>query len=92
MRRRLRKETFDQPVALVTKNGGSSVPVTSSSQTATTTFINEVGKETKATTYSEQSTGTTDFLLGMSNGHTNGLLTNGATDPSELRLLHHEHH
>jgi len=87
--------------AMVNKNGG--IPVTSSSQTATTTFINEPGKETKINTYTEQgktSTTNGDFVLGMptvGNGHsgssgTNGLLANGSADPSELRLLQHEHH
>ena len=88
-------------VGLVEKNGG--IPVTTSSQTATTTFINEPGKEMKINTYSEQgktSTGNGDFVVGMpnlTNGHTgssgvNGLLANGNADPSELRLLQHEHH
>lgn len=83
------------------KNGG--IPVTTSSQTATTTFINEPGKETKINTFSEHgktSTTTGDFVVGMpnlTNGHTglsgtNGLLANGSADPSELRLLQHEHH
>ncbi|UJR21527.1 hypothetical protein I4U23_024612 [Adineta vaga] len=76
------------PVALVDKNGALGIPVTSSSQTATTTFINEAGKETKISTYTEQGTGSTG------NGHTgtNGLMANGNADPSELRLLSHEHH
>jgi len=63
--------------------------------------MNQVKK--KVTTYSEQATGPVpsgDFVLGMpsvGNGHTtpshtNGLLANGNTDPSELRLLQHEHH
>jgi hypothetical protein len=90
-------------VALVDKNGGSSIPVTSSSQTATTTFINEPGKITKISTYNEKGSNTTatgDFVGGMptiGNGNTgssgtNGLLANSSTDPSELRLLQHEHH
>ncbi|CAF1452247.1 unnamed protein product [Adineta ricciae] len=89
-RRRYYSELPDSPtpVALVEKNG---VTVTSSSQTATTTFINENGKETKISTYSEQGSNPTG------NGHagsssTNGLLSNGNADPSELRLLSHEHH
>ena len=65
---------------------------------ATTTFINEPGKETKVMTTG--TTGTNDFIVGMNNvgnGHTglsgtNGLLANGSADPSELRLLQHEHH
>ena len=87
-------------VGLVEKKG---IPVTTSSQTATTTFINDAGKETKINTYTEQgktSTTTGDFVVGMpnlTNGHTgssgtNGLLANGNADPSELRLLQHEHH
>jgi len=102
-RRRCVKEVNDasSSVALVDKNG-TSIPITSSSQTATTTFINESGKEAKITTYSEHGSGPTgggDFVVGMptiGNGHAasinNGLLTNGTTDPSELRLLQHEHH
>lgn len=87
-------------VGLVEKNGG--IPVTTSSQTATTTFINEPGKETKISTYNEQgktSTVNGDFVAmpNLTNGHTgssgtNGLLANGNADPSELRLLQHEHH
>jgi hypothetical protein len=88
------------PVALVNKNGASLIPVTNSSQMATTTFINEPGKETKIKTFIEKSSGSTaptDFVVGMptmGNGHTgtNGLLANGSADPSELRLLQHEHH
>ena len=89
------------PVALVNKNGVSGIPVTSSSQTATTTFINEPTKETKISTYNEGlgSIGNGDFvgLPTIGNGHTgsmgtNGLLANGSADPSELRLLQHEHH
>ncbi len=80
------------PVTVVNKNGG--IPVTTSSQTATTTFINEPDKETKVTTT------TGDFVVGMPNigngttgsSSTNGLLANGIADPSELRLLQHEHH
>jgi hypothetical protein len=102
-RRRYLNDTSEIPtsVALVDKNRG--VPVTSSSQTATTTFINEAGKETKMNTYTEQgktSTTAGNFVVGMpnmGNGHTglsgtNGLLANGSADPSELRLLQHEHH
>jgi hypothetical protein len=98
--RRYLNETSDcpPPVVLVDKAAAAAIPVTCTSQTATTTFINEPGKETKVTTYNEQATGPMpagDFVLGMpsvSNGHTNGLLVNGNTDPSELRLLQHEHH
>jgi len=96
-----RRRQFNElsSVALVDKNGAS-IPVTTSSQTATTTFINEPGKDTKINTYTEQTSGSTatgDFVVGMpniGNGHTgtNGLLANGSTDPSELRLLQHEHH
>jgi hypothetical protein len=88
------------PVALVEKNGTSAMLVMSSSQTATTTFINEGHKDTKTNTAMEQES--TANLMGdmptLGNGHTgssgvtNGLLTNGHTDPSELRLLQHEHH
>ena len=92
------------PVALVDKSRAAGIPVTSSSQTATTTFITENGKETKVNTYTEQgsnSTGNdplfvletphrTDGYAGLSS--TNGLLANGSADPSELRLLSHEHH
>jgi hypothetical protein len=82
----------------VNKNGG--IPVTSS-QTATTTFINEPGKDTVVTTYSEKTKNSNgDFVVGMpnvGNGHTgssstNGILVNGIADPSELHLLQHEHH
>jgi len=105
-RRRYAKEVTDvamtpSSVALVDKNGATTIPVSSTTQTATTTFINEPGKEAKLTTYTEQasSTGGGDFVVGMptlGNGHAasinNGLLANGITDPSELRLLQHEHH
>jgi len=103
-RRRYVKEVSDSPspVALVDK-AASTIPITSTSQTATTTFINEPGKEIKVSTYAEQASGPMaagDFVVGMptvGNGHTtpshsNGLLANGNTDPSELRLLQHEHH
>jgi len=104
-RRRYMKEASDcpSPVALVDKAAAATIPVTSTSQTATTTFINEPGKETKITTYTEQASGPVgngDFVVGMpavvnghaSPSHSNGLLANGNTDPSELRLLQHEHH
>jgi len=103
-RRRYMNEASDcsSPVVLVDKSA-TTIPVTCTSQTATTTFINEPGKETKVSTYTEQASGPTaagDFVVGMPsviNGHTapsmtNGLLANGNTDPSELRLLQHEHH
>ena len=95
-RRRYYNDTSEipTPVGIVNKNGG--IPVTSS-QTATTTFINETGKETVVTTYSEQTkTANGDFVgvTNVGNGHTgtNGLLVNGSADPSELHLLQHEHH
>jgi len=104
-RRRYMKEVSDSasPVALADKTAASTIPVTTTSQTATTTFMNDPGKETKINTYTEQASGPVaggDFVIGMpnvSNGHTtpshiNGLLVNGNTDPSELRLLQHEHH
>ncbi|CAF0813197.1 unnamed protein product [Adineta steineri] len=104
-RRRFMKQVSDcpSPVVLVDKAAASTIPVTSTSQTATTTFMHEPGKETKINTYSEQASGPMaagDFVVGMptlGNGHaapslTNGLLANGNTDPSELRLLQHEHH
>jgi len=104
-RRRYMKEVCDSPspVALVDKAAASAIPVTSTSQTATTTFINEPGKETKISTYTEKASVPVaggDFVVGMpavGNGHpapslTNGLLANGNTDASELRLLQHEHH
>jgi len=104
-RRRYIKEVSDSPssVVLADKAAATTIPVTSTSQTATTTFINEPGKEVKVTTYTDQASGPIaagDFAVGMptvSNGHTtpsltNGLLANGNTDPSELRLLQHEHH
>jgi len=103
--RRYLNEVSDSPspVVLVDKGAAATIPVTCTSQTATTTFINEPGKETKITTYSEQGTGPMpagDFVLGMPSvnighttpSHTSGLLANGNTDPSELRLLQHEHH
>jgi hypothetical protein len=99
------KEVSDSPspVVLVDKAAAATIPVTTSSQSATTTFINEPGKETKITTYTEQGSGPMaagDFVVGMptiGNGHqipslTNGLLVNGNNDASELRLLQHEHH
>jgi len=104
-RRRYMKEVSDtpSPVAMVDKAAASTIPVTSTTQTATTTFINDPGKETKMSTYTEQASGPMaggDFVVGMptvGNAHptpllTNGLLANGNTDPSELRLLQHEHH
>jgi len=104
-RRRYINEVSDSPspVVLVDKGAAATIPVTCTSQTATTTFINEPGKETKITTYTDQASGpmpSGDFVVGMpsvSTGHTtpsltNGLLANGNTDPSELRLLQHEHH
>jgi len=94
-RRRYRQELSSSPtpVALVEKNGASSIPVTTSSQTATTTFINETGKETLGSTAAGNFVG----MPMLGNGHTgtsitNGLLANGSADPSELRLLQHEHH
>jgi len=88
---------------IIDKEAAAKIPVTCTSQTATTTFINEPGKETKVSTFSEQGSGpmtTGDFVVGIpsiGNGHTtpsptNGLLVNGISDPSELRLLQHEHH
>jgi len=114
-RRRFSKEVNDaqltpSPVPLVAKTVASTtIPVTTSSQTATTTFINEPGKDTKVNTFTEQGSGLLannnvgggDFAVNMppllGNGHTsassnNGLLANGTMDPSELRLLQHEHH
>jgi len=112
-RRRYTKEVNDahlqpSPVQLIDKTA-TTIPLTTSSQTATTTFINETsGKETKLNTYTEQTSGMItnnnvggDFAVNMppllGNGHApassnNGLLVNGTTDPSELRLLQHEHH
>jgi hypothetical protein len=101
-RRRYMNEVSDSPsTVLVDKAAAATIPVTSTSQTATTTFINEPGKETKITTYTEQASGPVaagDFVVSMPSGgsgapsHTSGLLANGNTDPSELRLLQHEHH
>jgi hypothetical protein len=99
-RRRSMKEVPDtpSPVVLVDKAAAAAIPVTCTSQTATTTFINEPGKETKISTFSEQASGPIpagDFVVGMpaiGNGHTNGLVANGNTDASDLRLLQHEHH
>ncbi|CAF1011253.1 unnamed protein product [Adineta ricciae] len=99
-RRRYKKDVFDNsaPVVVVDKAAAATIPVTCSSQTASTTIMNEPGKETKINTYSEQATGPIpagEFVNGMSsvgNGHTNGLLANGNGDASELRLLQHEHH
>jgi len=104
-RRRYGKEMSDSssPVALVDKAAASMIPVATASQTCTTTFMNEPGKETKVVTYTEQASGPMpggDFVVGMpsmGNGHTtpsltNGLLANGNNDASELRLLQHEHH
>ena len=104
-RRRFVKEVADgiSPVPLVDKVAASNIPVTCASQTVSTTVLTEPGKETKISTYSEQGSGPIgngDFAIAMpamGNGHaapalTNGLLGNGTTDPSELRLLQHEHH
>ena len=101
-RRRYFNETPDSPTPVVLVDKGvSNIPVTCTSQTATTTFINEQGKETIITTYTEQATGPAPAgdlgIPSVGNGHaspshTNGLLANGNTDPSELRLLQHEHH
>ena len=88
-RYRLNRDYSDSPVALLEKNGGSAIPVATSSQTATTTFMNDGIKETKISTYSEQATG--DVAL-LSNGHSGSTsASNGHADPSELRLLAHEH-
>ncbi|CAF0809013.1 unnamed protein product [Rotaria sordida] len=103
-RRRYMKEVSEcpSPVALVEKTSASANLVTNTSQTATTTFINETGKDTKVNTLNEQTIGTsgTGEFVGMStlvNGHTspsrtNGLLANGNADQCELRLLQHEDH
>ena len=104
-RRRYVKELsgIPSPLPLVDKVAASGIPVTSTSQGMSTTILNEPGKETKITTYTEQGSGPIgvgDFAINMpamGNGHaapalTNGLLANGNTDPSELRLLQHEHH
>ncbi|CAF2346783.1 unnamed protein product [Rotaria sp. Silwood2] len=100
-RRRYMKEISEcpSPVALVEKTSASPKLVTSTSQTAMTTFINETGKETKVNTLTEGTTGAGNFvgMTTMGNGHTspshtNGLLANGNTDQSELRLLQHEDH
>ena len=104
-RRRLVKEMPDElsPVPMVDKVAASTIPVTSASQSVSTTILHEPGKETKINSYSEQISGplpSGDFAIAMSgnsNGHVGsngspGLLTNGNTDPSELRLLQHEHH
>ncbi|CAF2593585.1 unnamed protein product [Rotaria sp. Silwood2] len=92
-RRRHSNELSDSS-APVEQNGTTSIPITSLSQTAITTFINEPGKEIKMMTYTEQMSTTTGDFVG--NGHSNspnrnGLLSNGNVDPSELRLLQHEH-
>jgi hypothetical protein len=87
-RRRYFNEESEIPsVPLVEKNGA--ITVTNSSQMATTTFINEQGTNSTATGNVGMPT--------VGNGHTgssgaNGLLANGNADPSELRLLQHEHH
>jgi hypothetical protein len=90
-RRRYPGEFVDtaSPAGLLEKNGHTAIPVSTSSQTATTTFINDGAKETKISTYTEQlSNGTT----ALTNGHGPSETTNGHVDPSELRLLQHEHH
>jgi len=91
-RRRYMNDTTDSPPVVLVEKSSTTIPVTCSSQTATTTFINETGK-------TEQASGSTAAgdMPSVSNGNptpsmTNGLLTNGNTDPSELRLLQHEHH
>lgn len=104
-RRRPLKDISDSPstVIHVDKAAAAAIPVTCTSQTATTTFINEPGKETKINMFSEQVTGPVPAgelvpgLAPVGNGHTtpshtNGLMANGNTDPSELHLLQHEHH
>ena len=104
LRRRYTKEVSNSslPVALVDKGTESTTPVTTTLQTATTTFINETGKETKVATYTEQTSGSTgvgDFssMPTVNNGnitpsHVNGILANGNKDQSELHLLQHEDH
>ena len=88
-------------IALVEKNLVTSVPVSSLTQTAATPLINKPDKEIKISICTEKTlTSTTagDFV-GLSvndNGNTgsagtNMLLVNANTDPSELRLLQHEH-
>ncbi|CAF1212275.1 unnamed protein product [Rotaria sordida] len=77
------------------QNGTTSMPITNLSQAATTTFINEPGKEIKIMTYTEQISTITGDSVGNRHSNSpnrNALLTNGNTDPSGLRLLQHEHH
>lgn len=90
------------PVAMTEKLAVTSIPVSTTSRSVSTTVLNEPGKETVITTYSEQTnvavTGddVTINMNGITNGHVTptppeGLLTNGNADQSELRLLQHEH-
>lgn len=78
------------PMALIEKTSPEKM-VVSTSQTAIATFVNETGKETKANGFTDQ-TGTDIVANGhaSSPSHANGLLANGNTDQSELRLLQHE--
>ena len=101
-RRRYMKDVSEcpSPVALVEKSSASPKLAASTSQIATAAFVNETGKETKINASNEQTgtTGAGDFgMATIGNGHaspsrTNGLLANGNTDQSELRLLQHEDH
>ncbi|CAF3322761.1 unnamed protein product [Rotaria socialis] len=93
-RRRYMKNLSEcpSPVVLVEKSSASPKLVISGSQTAMTTFVNETGKEAKVNGYTEQQNGNGDLVGNghASPSHTNGLLANGNTDQSELRLLQHE--
>ncbi|CAF0972021.1 unnamed protein product [Rotaria magnacalcarata] len=93
-RRRYMKNLSEcpSPIALVEKSSASPKLVISGSQTAMTTFVNETGKETKVNGHAEQQNGNGDLVGNghASPSHTNGLLANGNTDQSELRLLQHE--
>jgi hypothetical protein len=102
-RRRYVKDMSDvlSPLPMDDKVVGSTTSATSASQSASTMLDHESGKETKMNGYIEQTPEPLpngDFAIVMptiGNGHvspnmTNGLLVNGSTDPSELRLLQHE--
>ncbi|CAF3320545.1 unnamed protein product [Rotaria socialis] len=100
-RRRYFDENSDNPtsIPLAETNGVTSVPITSTSQTATATLITESDKEVTITTYTEKTTTVNGNLGGVAaigNGHTrsptkNGHVSNGSAHPSEHRLLQHEH-
>ena len=103
-RRRYAKEMSDgsMPMPMTDKMDTTTIPVTSASRSVSKTVLNEPGKETIITTFTEQTSGTNtggDVAINMPTmmdgevtpTSSDGLLVNGNTDQSELRLLQHEH-